>query len=98
MNICNKAVDICACRTYLDGVPCCDSVAKATHCEKQDAEPRFLLDKESICFGCELYRHWTESDDPFSFDDSDIDEHGGVCDTTNPCFCGNLNTYRRIKI
>lgn len=59
-------------------------------------QPRFLLDKDSICYGCLNYKHWKESDDPnYWIDkDDDMDEYGGVCDTVEPCYAGNRNTYR----
>jgi len=57
-------------------------------------EPRYKLDQESMCFGCLLYRHWTETDDPEAFQADDMDENGGVCDTTIPCVCGELNSYK----
>jgi len=58
-------------------------------------EPRYELEKESMCYGCPLYRHWTDSDDPEAFRDGDMDENGGVCDTIIPCFGGDLNTYAK---
>lgn len=60
-------------------------------------EPRFLLDKDSICYGCQYYKHYTESDDPNYWlnNDGDIDENGGVCDCNIPCIGGGLNNYER---
>lgn len=59
-------------------------------------EPRFLLGKESICYGCNYYKHYTESNDPnYWFDRmEDVDENGGVCDCGIPCFAGSLNDYK----
>lgn len=59
-------------------------------------EPRFLLDKDSICYGCPHYKHWTDSRDPMYWADKedDMDEHGGVCDSPKPCFGGSLNTFK----
>ncbi len=59
-------------------------------------EPRFLLDKESICYGCSFYKHYTESNDPNYWIDrmEDVDENGGVCDCDIPCFAGSLNDYK----
>lgn len=59
-------------------------------------EPRFLLDKESICYGCPHYKHWTDSDDPYYWfhHKEDFDENGGVCDANERCFHGKLNTYK----
>lgn len=59
-------------------------------------EPRFLLDKDGICYGCPYYKHWTQTDDPNYWvnREDDMDESGGVCDVSEPCLCGNRNTYR----
>ena len=62
-------------------------------------EPRYMLDKDSICYGCEFYKNWTVSDDPnywLSHDD-DVDENGGVCDAVEPCFAGSLNKYHSAQ-
>lgn len=60
--------------------------------EEVSMEPRFLLDPDSICYGCPNYKHIDDVDDSFSFDD--IDENGGVCDCTEVCYEGSLNGYR----
>lgn len=59
-------------------------------------EPRFLLEKESVCYGCPHYVHWVDSDDPNYWvgNQDNIDENGGVCDSREPCFAGSLNSYR----
>lgn len=56
------------------------------------SEPRFLLDKESICYGCPEYKHISETDNQCH--GGDVDENGGVCDTEEPCFAGHKNTYK----
>ena len=58
-------------------------------------EPRFLLDKDSICFGCTYFKHYTESDDANYWLENEgyIDDNGGVCDIDKPCICGNMNSY-----
>lgn len=60
-------------------------------------EPRFLLNEESICYGCPCYKHWTDSDNPsYWLDNQDnIDENGGVCDSDKPCIGGSLNTWSK---
>lgn len=64
---------------------------------KDSKEPRILLDKESVCYGCQHYKHWIDSDDPnyWISNQDDIDENGGVCDSRDPCFEGSLNTCRK---
>lgn len=54
-------------------------------------EPRFLLDKDSICYGCKYYISVDDVDVPVPEDDVSC---GGVCDCNEPCFEGNLNEYR----
>lgn len=62
------------------------------------SEPRFLMDDDSLCYGCQFYKHWTNTDEPnYWIDkDDDIDKNGGVCDATKPCFEGSLNERRMI--
>ncbi len=55
-------------------------------------EPRFLLDKDSVCYGCEFYRHISECDTVIH--PGDIDENGGVCDIEEMCIAGIRNTYK----
>ena len=55
-------------------------------------EPRFLLDRDSICYGCGFYRHISECDT--DVDTEDVDENGGVCDTEEICIAGTRNTYK----
>jgi len=42
-------------------------------------EPRFLLDPDSVCYGCQFYESGL-------FDDE--------CTTPEPCIQGNMNGYR----
>ena len=44
------------------------------------SEPRFLMDDDSLCYGCQFYKHWTNTDEPnYWIDkDDDIDKNGGV--------------------
>jgi hypothetical protein len=44
-------------------------------------EPRFSLDPDSICYGCQYYT-------------KDEDEEGDNCTTPEPCIQGNMNGYR----
>lgn len=79
------------------GYDCRDAaVAAGAYWDRINAarEPRFLLEKDSVCYGCEQYRHWAKTSDPYYFEVCDMDENGGVCDTEIPCFEGSLNTYR----
>lgn len=56
-------------------------------------EPRFLLDKDSICYGCEFYKHISECDEMMHL--GDIDENGGVCDVEELCVAGSCNALRK---
>ncbi len=58
-------------------------------------EPRFLLDCDSICYGCPEYRHILECDIRMHW--GDADENGGVCDTEELCFHGSRNSYKQIE-
>ena len=55
-------------------------------------EPRCLLDKDSICYGCEFYKHISECDPMVHL--GDIDENGGTCDTEEMCSAGSRNAYK----
>ena len=57
-------------------------------------EPRFLLDKESICYGCSFYKHISDTDAPDEYFPDDLDENGGICDSVLPCYCGSRNDYK----
>lgn len=54
-------------------------------------EPRFLLEEDSICYGCEWYRHINECYEPYTIPDDNIDENGETCDCYCPCFDGNMD-------
>lgn len=62
-------------------------------------EPRFLLDEDSICYGCQHYKHYTQSDDPNYWLDheEDMDKNGGVCDSTLFCINGDANAFKAEK-
>ena len=53
-------------------------------------EPRFMLDKESICYGCQYFKA-TEDCDFEPYPDDVV--CGGACDCANPCFEGSQNNY-----
>ncbi|NBI63698.1 restriction alleviation protein, Lar family [Clostridiales bacterium] len=59
-------------------------------------EPRFLLDKDSICYGCPEYKNIMDCDltDPWNHW-GEGDGNGGVCDTVEPCYAGSRNTYKK---
>lgn len=54
-------------------------------------EPRFLLDKADICYGCPEYKHVRETYPQYHV--GDIDKNGGVCDSIRLCINGKLNTH-----
>lgn len=64
--------------------------------EMEKEEPRFLLDKNSICYGCPEYKNIMDCDltDPWNHW-GEGDENGGVCDTEVPCYDGDRNTYKK---
>lgn len=64
--------------------------------EMEGEEPRFLLDKDSICYGCPEYKRITDCDltDPLNHW-GEVDGNGGVCDTVEPCYAGSRNTYKK---
>lgn len=54
-------------------------------------EPRFLLDKDSICYGCPHYKEIFECTQDHS--DDDFDENMATCDIDTICVCGDKNSY-----
>jgi hypothetical protein len=63
--------------------------------EEAKKEPRFLLDKDSPCYGCPEYKNIKDCalEDPWEHW-GEGDKNGGVCDTEKPCFSGSGNTYK----
>ena len=53
-------------------------------------EPRFMLDKESICYGCPYFKKVEYCGGIPTIDDIVC---GGACDCANPCFDGSQNDY-----
>lgn len=53
-------------------------------------EPRFMLDKESICYGCQYFKKVEDCGGIPAVDDI---ISGGACDCANPCFEGSQNDY-----
>ena len=53
-----------------------------------NTEPRFLLDEDSICYGCPEYKHVSETDIQMHL--GDVDENGGVCDSSQMCINGDF--------
>lgn len=43
-------------------------------------EPRYLLDEDSICYGCQYYKGEENGED--------------ICETPEPCMGGHMNGYR----
>jgi hypothetical protein len=68
-----------------------NGIAIAIDIVNQIAEPRFLLDEDSICYGCTYYKHINNT--AFDHTEDDCDEYGGCCDVPCVCVCGNMNTY-----
>lgn len=53
-------------------------------------EPRYQLDRDSICYGCQYFKAAEELD--YEPDPEDI-QCGGYCDCHAICFAGNQNKY-----
>lgn len=52
---------------------------------RESDEPRFSLEEDSICYGCEYYTGE-------ALDEDDVEMNG--CIVNQPCFEGNMNGYR----
>lgn len=51
-------------------------------------EPRYLLDKDSICYGCQNFKAVEDcKNEPYP----DDEQCGGACDCVEPCFAGSQN-------
>ena len=69
-------------------------IARKMICEFVDyaKEPRFLLDKDSQCYGCQYYKKKSECIQDHI--DDDFDDNMGACDVDCICANGSMNTYR----
>lgn len=54
-------------------------------------EPRYQLDKDSICYGCQHFKAVEDLD--YKVEPDDI-LCGGYCDCPGLCFAGNQNEYQ----
>ncbi len=59
-------------------------------------QPRFLLDDDSVCYGCGYYIDIAETEARDGISEDDIDENGGFCNCSEPCLGGEMNGYRSI--
>ena len=57
-------------------------------------EPRFLLDEDSVCYGCSFYKHISDTNAPDEYFIDELDENGGICDSVLPCYYGSRNDYK----
>lgn len=55
-----------------------------------EQEPRYMLDKESVCYGCPYFKKVEDCGGIPTIDDIIC---GGACDCANPCFEGSQNDY-----
>lgn len=53
-------------------------------------EPRFNLDEDSICYGCNHYKH--RDDCIYDHTNDDFDGNDGTCDFPSLCCNGSENT------
>lgn len=61
-------------------------------CEEiKENEPRFLLDKDSQCYGCQYYRKKVDCIQDHL--DDDFDCNNGTCDVDCICADGSMNVY-----
>lgn len=69
-------------------------IARKMICEFWDFanEPRFLLDTDSQCYGCQYYKKKAECIQDHI--DDDFDDNMGACDVDCICANGSMNTYR----
>lgn len=77
---------------FREGYGC--AIDEAIELVKKLVEPRFLLDEDSICYGCNFYKYYKEIDCLEGTFQDNLDENGGTCDSICPCFCGSLNNYK----
>lgn len=59
--------------------------------EIKEKEPRFLLDKDSQCYGCQFYRR--KEDCIQDHIDDDFDCNNGACDVDCICAGGSMSNY-----
>jgi len=53
--------------------------------------PRYLLDKDSICYGCKNYKHIDDVVTTQDIHAEDLDVNGGICNCG--CFCESGSEY-----
>lgn len=71
------------------------SESKQTNCNNgfiKLEEPRFLLDKDSQCYGCPYYKEKFECIQDHT--DDDFDSNMGTCDVDCICVGGSMNSYQ----
>lgn len=54
-------------------------------------EPRFRLDEDSVCYGCDYFVSEWEIGVPVPEEDLNC---GGICDCNEDCIEGSMNGYR----
>ncbi len=70
----------------------CDTFEKGIHPGYQQGHPRFKLDEDSICHGCEYFVSEEEIGVPVPEEDLEV---GGICNCNIPCVDGSMNGYHR---
>jgi len=56
-------------------------------------QPRYLIDKDSICYGCKNYKHIDDVVTTQDIYDEDSDVSGGICNCG--CFCESGSEYEK---
>ena len=59
---------------------------------REPIEPRYQLDRDSICYGCQNYKAVEDCEEA---PEPDNVQCGGACDCAEPCFAGNQNRYHK---
>lgn len=59
---------------------------------REPIEPRYQLDRDSICYGCQYYKAIEDCDEA---PEPDNVQCGGTCECIEPCFAGSQNRYQR---
>lgn len=59
---------------------------------QEPIEPRYQLDRDSICYGCQNYKAVEDCEEA---PEPDNVLYGGACDCAEPCFAGSQNRYHK---
>lgn len=60
--------------------------------------PRYLLDEDSLCYGCYHYDSVEETDPTEDLSDCDIDDNGGYCNCNQMCVEGSQHKEAELWV